>query len=395
MKRFSRLWGAHWQTTVLIFAAVVLVGSLELARLSSIVQGLSQSEIAQQQFSSSWHHLASNPLYLPLTSLEWLSQTLTHHHGALVSRLPSVFFGLLTLAALTYVLRRWYGRRTSLYGIVLFACSAWFLHISRSGTTDILYLGLLPFLLALQLLWERHTELLAIQILVPILLALILYIPGAIWFVILGVILQPHLLTDAWEDLSKWQSRLLVCGIFVVCLIPLGLAFVQHPDLLRTWIGLPRTFDTPLHIVKRLGLSVSYLFYRGPRDPALWLDRTPVLGIFSVVMLLLGIFFYIRHLAAPRTRQLIGLFIVGSLLFALQGPVTYSVIIPLAYFGVVAGIGYLLHEWLHTFPRNPLARSIGYGLLAIAIILACAYNLRSYYVAWPHSQATLSAFHHR
>jgi len=169
-------------------------------------------------------------------------------------------------------------------------------------------------------------------------------------------------------------------------------ASIRTPSLLQTWVGLPHTFDEPINVVKRLGLSVTYLFYRGPAQPALWLDRLPVLGIFGIVSFLLGVVFYVRHIAAPRTRQLLAMFAICAVLFALQGPVTYSVLVGLVYLVVTGGIGYFLHEWLHVFPRNPLARGLGYALLGIVIALACLYSLRSYFIAWPHNTATQSAF---
>jgi hypothetical protein len=112
-------------------------------------------------------------------------------------------------------------------------------------------------------------------------------------------------------------------------------------------------------------------------------------------MALLGVLFYAKHLQAPRTRLLGSMFILGAVLFALGGPVPFTVLVPIAYLFVVAGIAYLLHEWLSVFPRNPLARSLGYGVLALAVTLSCTYNLRAYFIAWPHSRTTVTTFHVR
>jgi len=324
--------------------------------------------------------------------VQWLIVTVAGRQGATVSRLASVGFGILTLAAFAYILRRWYGVKTAIYGTLLFACSAWFLHISRFAGNDILYLWAIPALLALQILWERQSNKLLTRLAVAIGFAMLLYIPGIVWLILLSIGLQPQLIAKGWNEIEKPRSRLIVLGLLIALLVPLAWASIRTPSLLQTWIGLPHTFDQPINVVKPLGLSLTYLFYRGPGEPTIWLDRLPVLGVFGIVSFLLGVVFYIRHIAAPRTRQLLGLFVVGAVLFALQGPVTYSIVIGLVYLIVTGGIGYLLHEWLHVFPRNPLARGLGFGLLGIVIALACAYHLRSYFIAWPHNTATRSAF---
>ena len=395
MKKISRFREANWQVISLCVGIGVGIAALLLYKLGSLTHGITANEYHQQLFSSSWHHIVHNPLFLPLTGLQWLIFTVIPHHGATVTRLASIFFGLITLGAYAFVLRRWYGVRTAAYGSVLFACSAWFLHVSRYGGPDILYLWLVPALLATQIAWERYSQHIAIRLGSVFVFAMLLYIPGSIWFILIAIGLQPYSLIKGWQQINSWIQRAVVIALFVILMLPLALASIQNPSLLQTWIGLPQNFDSALHIVKRLGLSVSYLFYRGPYVPELWLDRLPVLGIFGIVMSILGILFYIRHFTAPRTRQLIGLFFVGSIFFALQGPVSYSVLIPIVYFVVTAGIGYLLYEWLHVFPRNPLARDIGYSLLAITIVLACAYNLRAYFIAWPHSNATIRTFNRR
>jgi hypothetical protein len=139
--------------------------------------------------------------------------------------------------------------------------------------------------------------------------------------------------------------------------------------------------------------SLSFFVYKGPTTATVWLPRLPILDFFSLIMMVLGALFYAKHIRAPRTRMLLILFILGAALFALGGPVTISILVPLMYLLVTAGFGYLLHEWLLVFPRNPLARSLGFSLLGIAVSLSCIYNLRAYFVAWPHNSATEAAFH--
>ena len=138
-----------------------------------------------------------------------------------------------------------------------------------------------------------------------------------------------------------------------------------------------------------------YVFWRGPLNSQLWLDRLPLLDVFAAAMLLLGIVFYAKHWLAPRTRLLFGFFLVASVFVALGAAVQMSTLVPILYLVLTGGIGYLLHEWLRVFPLNPLARSIGFGLIGLAIAVSCFYNFRSYFIAWPHNSATTATFDNR
>lgn len=390
-----RLFKSQWQRYTLISVGLLGVGFLLLYRLGSLTGGLSNREVTQQLFSSSWHNLAHNPLNAPLTVVQWLLLTLFSHHGQTLARLPSVLFGILTLIAFAYVLRRWYGLRTAIFGTVLFGLSSWFLHISRLGTTDILYLWAIPTLLAVHLAWQRYIAKPWASFLAIVALAALLYIPGLVWLIFISLLLHPRQFAATWQHLKYWWARVGLVVLFILLVAPLSWAFLRTPTLFQSWLGLPHTFEQPIDTVKRLADSVSFFVFRGPKLPELWLDRLPLLDIFSIVMVLLGSIFYGRHILLPRTRLLVSLFVLGAVFFALHGPVTFSLLVPIIYFVIAAGVGYLLHEWLRVFPRNPLARSVGFGLLGVVIILSCTYNVRAYFVAWPHSPTTSITFHNR
>lgn len=89
------------------------------------------------------------------------------------------------------------------------------------------------------------------------------------------------------------------------------------------------------------------------------------------------------------------MFLIGAILIALGGSLDLSIVMPIVYLWIAAGIAYLLQQWLVVFPRNPIARGIGYGLIIIAVSLSCAYNLRAYFVAYPHDPTNQSVFDER
>lgn len=384
---------AHWRLISAILLGIAVACTLLLYQLGSITGGLSSHEVTQAEFSSSWRHIVNDPLNLPLTAVQWSILTIVPHHGHTITRAASPIFGVLALVAFAYILRRWYGVRSAIYGSVIFGLSAWFLHVSRYASVDVLYMWAVPTLLAILIAWDRHVDRKWMLFFAVTVLSLLAYIPGVAWLILAGLLIQAHLFVDSWQSAEKFLWRItLILWPFIV-LTPLILAIARHPALFQTWLGLPHHFGTPESMLRGLMHSVSFFVYRGPATPELWLARAPILSFFGMVMAVLGVMFYAKHFRAPRTRLLFASFIIGAVLFALSGPVSISILVPIVYLFVTAGFGYLLHEWLTVFPRNPLARSIGFTLLGIAVGVACAYNLKSYYVVWPHNQATESAFH--
>ncbi|MBS0555230.1 MAG: hypothetical protein JSS47_22320 [Proteobacteria bacterium] len=139
----------------------------------------------------------------------------------------------------------------------------------------------------------------------------------------------------------------------------------------------------------------GHLFIGGPRKPDLWLGKAPILDVFTLAMFLIGLYFYVSHWRSSRSKLLGSLFLAGAILVALGGPVSLSLLVPLLYIVAATGITYLVKEWLQVFPLNPIARNIGLALVAIAVMMACAYNLRAYFIAWPHNRPTAAVFHYR
>ena len=149
-------------------------------------------------------------------------------------------------------------------------------------------------------------------------------------------------------------------------------------------------------LLKQFAAVPVHLFIRGPQYPELWLGKAPILDVFALVACILGIYFYLTHWKASRSRYLAVLALFGFVLVGLGGPVGLSILVPLLYMAVATGLAYLLRDWLKTFPNNPLARSLGIGLVVFAVTLSCLYNYRAYFIAWPHTAVTKATFrYHR
>ncbi|HET6924985.1 MAG TPA: glycosyltransferase family 39 protein, partial [Candidatus Saccharimonadales bacterium] len=155
MRRGSKKSGGKWPKWAAVAGCWLLVAGLLLYRLASLTHGPSQEEFSISQQNGSLTAILRTPLFLPLHLLQWLIFTVTRHHGLYTLRVASVVFGLLAIAAFWYVARKWYGLRTGLFATVLFAASAWTLHVSRYGGDSVMYLWALPALLLLLVLWEK------------------------------------------------------------------------------------------------------------------------------------------------------------------------------------------------------------------------------------------------
>jgi hypothetical protein len=183
---------------------------------------------------------------------------------------------------------------------------------------------------------------------------------------------------------------MLAAGIWWLPL--LAYHFVQKPRDILTWLGLPDHFSAGQHLLKQFAGVPVHMFVRGPEYPYIWLGRAPVLDIFVLISAILGVYFYITHLKVGRSKLLLLMLIVSMVLIGLGGPVQFSLVVPLLYFFAAGGIAFLLREWLQVFPVNPFARTLGVLLIAAAVILSCAYNLRAYFIAWPHNKTAIATF---
>lgn len=384
------------QTRVLIVAAigVAVLAFLMLYKLGNLTGGLSAGEAKLAVSPVGWHGLYHNPLDLPLKLVQSIVFYLSPSHGQALTRLPNALFGALTIASFILLIRFWHSARIALLTGVLFATSAWVLHVSRLASFDVLYLWGIVTLLLINALMARYAKRALVGYGSLVALGLLIYIPGMVWLVLIDLFFMKKQFKEAWQHLASWWKRSLYVLLGLIWLPLLGLDLSRSGQL-KLWLGLPVHFASPIQFLKHFIAVPTHLFIRGPQYPNVWLGKAPILDVFTLVACCIGIYFYATHLRAGRSRLLIALAIAGWILVALAGPVGLSVLVPLLYVAVAAGIAYLLHEWLQVFPLNPLARGIGLTLVSLAVVLACTYNLRAYFIAWPHNAETKATFHYR
>jgi hypothetical protein len=392
MMRFQKFLRSHWRIIVPILVACLAILALLLYRLGSLTGGMNSSEITAATTPVGWHGIYHQPFYLPLEVVRSIVFGLSPQHGQFLSRLPNVVFGGLSIICFALLIYLWHGRRTMILTTALFACGAWTLHVSRLASLDVLYLWALPMLLLTNVLQHRFVKRPAVYFGSMLIWAVLLYIPGLVWLIAINCWWQRRELTIGWRQLKLRRQKLVAALIAVIWIPLLLLEFLRTPASLKLWLGLPASLAPPKTLLKHFTGVFVHLFVRGPEYPVQWLGRMPVLDLFSLVIALLGIYFYAQHVRAARSRMLFGFFILGVLLVSLGGPVGLSLLVPLLYVWAAAGLAYLLQRWLVVFPLNPLARGLGIGLISLTVALSCLYNVRAYFIAWPDNPSTQAAF---
>src|SRR5436190_24350417 len=102
-----------WQRLALVLVAASVAAFVLLFRLATLVPSLGPTEAATLRSSASWHNILGDPTDLPLKVLQWLAHHVPTSHPVLLARLPSVLLAALATILFTYILRRWYGKRTA------------------------------------------------------------------------------------------------------------------------------------------------------------------------------------------------------------------------------------------------------------------------------------------
>jgi hypothetical protein len=393
----ERLKSLRWQrsrfTTWVILAALVLA-LLLIYRLGSLVGGLSGTEIKAATEPVGPHGIWNNPQYLPLKLVRTVVFDVFPNHGQTLTRLPNVIFGAAAVASFSWLIWLWHGRRTAIFTTILFAAGAWTLHASRLASFDVVYLWATPMLLIIQALLYRHSDNRAVWYGALLTWLLLLFVPGMIWLIAIQLVLQYQIILKAWASASR-RRRAISVTLPVLAAATLAFDLVRSGHMIQ-WLGLPAHWDSLGTLIKHFVAVPVHLFIRGPQYPEIWLGRAPILDAFVLLAAVLGVYFYAKHWRAWRSRTLGTMFAAGWILVAIGGPVGLSLLVPLLYVAAAAGLAYLLHEWLKVFPLNPLARGLGIGLISLLVALSCLYNLKAYFVAWPHNQATKATFrYHR
>lgn len=377
-----------WQRrAVYVLLTAVFVGLL-VFNIGGLTGGYSANELHTAQNAAGWKHILDNPLYAPFLIAVRLLAYGVHDH-LLAARLASACIGLLTLIMFYTLIRYWHGERAALCGTLLFGFSAWFLHTTRLGTPDVLLFGVLAMVACY--IWLRRTNS-GIALFIGFLLAAaLLYVPGMVWFIAIGAILQ-------WRAVDRYFKHNLwavTAGalVLIAALVPLGLAIYHDPQIAKVYAGLQAgSWPDPLQVLKNIAAVPLHLFIQNQASPEYWLGKLAIIDYFTSAMFFLGGYLYIRHAKLQRFWVIVIALIAGIILVGMGGGVGITIIMPFIYILAAAGIGLMFDRWLTVFPRNTIAQSVGYSLVGVAVAASCFYSFKHYFIAWPAARATRAVF---
>lgn len=378
-----------WRPMLVAIFCFVLLAGLLTYRLGSITPGFTDSELQQRSTALSAKAIVDNPLNLHQKVGQFAVQKLGHK-GPAAMRAPSALIGFFAIIGMYIILKNWYTARIALLGTFLFATSSWTLHVSRLATPDINYL--LPLLLVVGGVWLHRNKLGLIATTLTLASGISLfYIPGMVWLILFIALWRWRFVRHAFKRLNISQ-RIMTILLVLLGLGPLIWAFIMNSGLIMTWLGLPSTWPSPVTYLSNLVTIPQEIFIKGSGNPVYGIGNLPLLDAFTSCMVVLGVFASFFRLKLDRTRLLIGIASISTLLIAFGGPVGITFLLPVVYILASAGIALLLQQWFTVFPLNPVARALGVILLSSTILLASGYHISRYFIAWPHVPATKSSF---
>ncbi len=376
-----------------ILGIALILATLSI-RLSTVGPGIGVIEAptihsVQARSVSLRHILLEDPLFLPYKAGTYALEKAGLTNLAAI-RAIGVFFGAVAVVSLYLILRHWHTRRIAILGSVLFLTSSGLLHAARLAVPETSYLLIVP-LIFLGIKLQGGKRPFVFLSLVLLLAAAVLYLPGLVWLLVPVFLWQRKRLLQQAREVNAWALSVTLL-LAVVILAPLFYALVTQDDFWKLWLGYQRPFVSPLVTLKIIGNTLGVIFVRGPLEPSLNVGRLPLLDIATSVFAVLGLYWYFFQRKLDRTKLLLGGLLFGVLLITAYGNMAQSVLLPFIYIFAASGIALLLQQWFTVFPRNPLARGIGIGLITLLVAAISFYHLQRYFVAWPHTLGTKAVF---
>ncbi|HEX5796870.1 MAG TPA: hypothetical protein VFX86_00590 [Candidatus Saccharimonadales bacterium] len=339
--------------------------------------------------SKTYEHLSDieSADYMPMKLL-LIGLAKLHLAGQLEARLLSVAVLLFSLFCFYKLVARWINKRTAVLTLLAYASSTWLLLQARQDGVAVLAAALVPVLLYCGSLVLR-TNSLAITVIGAILLAQLLFVPGAVWLFLIAASIGLYYLKE-----KKSIKNIILPAVLFMSVI------VSYMALVINYLSL----DSSTQLIKLAGAEVGslpslgtmkatlaelpgQLFINGINDYSIWLYKTPIIDFVSAIFLLAGLVYLIRTKSHPVGKKIIfSSIILAILLIAVNGITYISVLLPLIYIIIAVGIAYLIEQWMSIFPNNPLARLLGIAIILLGMFLICSYHTERYFIGWPETE---------
>lgn len=278
-------------------------------------------------------------------------------------KLPSLILGLLSAVGMLVLLRTWFRRNVAVLTTILVITTGQFLFVAQSGTQGIIYIFWSIWLLVAAMMVSRGAKGGELwKIILFGIAALSLYTPLSIYILVAlmsAAILHPHL-RYLMRRLPK--TKLLIASICALILVaPLGYIIWLDSSVGLTLLGIPSSW--PDFQANAFQLLRQYFDFLSPSSGTL---MTPVYGLGSMILILLGIFRLVTTKYTARS-YITASWIILLLPVLIINPNFVSITFVPVVLLMAMGISTLLSNWYRLFPRNPYARLA--GLIPLAVLI--------------------------
>lgn len=388
----NRVWkkvGKITRPTLFLCLSVASLVGLYIYKLGNLTSGTLASEKKVLTSASNLSLILDNPVNAPyklvLYGISYISSSIT------TFRLVSVAVSLLSIVLFYRIAKHFYGNRHAMLTTAMYASSSVLLATSRQIGPSIMLLALFVLIICgYSIRFNRFKS--GSWFITGLVIAVALYIPGMLYFILAGSIWQFKRIRKAFDSIKP----VVLAGtvVLVVALVsPIFLAISKEPSIIKEFLGLPIVFDGLITSLKTF-LSVPLgLFLYAPENVSLRLGHQPTLNAFEAGLFMLGVYSAFKSFSLDRAKMLLGVASITLIWASISANYEHTfVLIPFVYMLIGAGLNWLNNTWRTVFPTNPLARTFAMSLLVVGVFISCAFHLNRYFVAWPNNDKTKSIY---
>jgi len=364
---------------LLVFAGLYVPGGISAAEMRSVVAGDGIS-----LFNPATWGVTSLPFYL----FQKLIITLFGISDFTI-KLPSLIIALLSAIGLILLLRRWFKPNIAVLASLIAITTGQFLFVAQNGVPGVSYIFWPVVILLLGTQVTRAKRFRAVwKWLFAAAVAMSLYTPLSIYpiiAIILAIILHPHL-RNAVRRLSKFKVAI-GATIFLIIITPLAFNIYADPSLGLILLGAPTTWPPDI-LTNLTTLFNQYLIFWAPSTTSL---MTPVFGLGSFLLILLGLYRLVRTRETTRSYLII-IWVICLIPVLILNPRFTSVIFVPAVLLLAAGLTSLIGYWYRLFPRNPYARIAGLVPLIVLVVVLMGSGLDRFIYGYHYDPNTAVNF---
>lgn len=372
------------------YTVLVLSGLFVLFfKLGTLLPGISELEATTASASMQISEIIANPINFPYHALEYISIKLLGPTSMAI-RLPSVLFAIATLLLFFSIIKDRFTRRAAIVSTLVMATSSWYLHYGRMGYDGILSIFLiLALIFAATHLNKKYDP--KWLLLLVIVAAISLYTPYFVYLLLAGVAISVTFIRPNIKNI-RIQDSVVASSLFIMLIAPLIYATVRDTSIIRELLALPEALPSITGYFGNLYDIAAYVIFKSEPMAILHLGDLPMLEIFSVSMVALGLYHYDHELSRNLSRLILGgLAFTVILLGFSANQLHYSLLLPFIYFLLAGGLVVLFTQWNEIFPKNPVARLIAIVPITVLLIIVASYHTQRYFIAWPRTPEVVSA----